>query len=145
VVIMGGRFKSGDFSLLREPLRLRDATVVAIGEATPLIVRAFDGVVPVEQAQTLEAAVRRAYVLARAGGLEGAQSGTAPQPEKVVLLAPACSSFDMFRDYAERGQVFKREVQTLAEVAARGGASPLATRPERPPREDEEESNPREQ
>ena len=54
VVIMGGRFKSGDFSLLREPLRSRDARVVAIGEATPLIERAFEGAVPVEQAETLE-------------------------------------------------------------------------------------------
>ena len=47
VVIMGGRFKSGDFTLLREPLRSRGATVVAIGEATPLIREALDGVVPV--------------------------------------------------------------------------------------------------
>ena len=50
VVIMGGRFKSGDFSLLREPLRSRQATVVAIGEATPLIREALDGVVPVHTA-----------------------------------------------------------------------------------------------
>ena len=68
VVIMGGRFKSGDFSLLRDPLRSRDAKVVAIGEATPLIERALDGAVPVEAAATLEAAVRRAYELARAQG-----------------------------------------------------------------------------
>ena len=67
VVIMGGRFKSGDFSLLREPLRSRDARVVAIGEAAPLIERAFEGAVPVEHAATLEAAVRRAY---RAGAEE---------------------------------------------------------------------------
>ena len=48
VVIMGGRFKSGDFSLLRDPLRSRDAKVVAIGEATSMIERALDGAVPVE-------------------------------------------------------------------------------------------------
>jgi UDP-N-acetylmuramoylalanine--D-glutamate ligase len=109
VVIMGGRFKSGDFSLLREPLRSRDATVVAIGEATPLIEHAFEGAVPVERATTLERAVRRSLELAPKSG--------------VVLLAPACASFDMFRDYAERGQVFKREVQKLAEVAERRGAT----------------------
>jgi UDP-N-acetylmuramoylalanine--D-glutamate ligase len=101
VVIMGGRFKSGDFSLLREPLRVRDAKVVAIGEATPLIVKAFEGTVPVEQAVTLEGAVRRSHALAPKDG--------------VVLLAPACASFDMFRDYAERGQVFKQEVLKLVE------------------------------
>ena len=99
VVIMGGRFKSGDFSLLRDPLRSRDAKVVAIGEAASMIERALEGAVPVEVAATLEAAVRRAYELARAQGTEG-----------VVLLAPACASFDMFRDYAERGRAFKKEV-----------------------------------
>ena len=101
VVIMGGRFKSGEFSLLREPLRLRSAKVVAIGEAASLVERAFDGIVPVVHAPTLEAAVRTAFELAPKDG--------------VVLLAPACASFDMFRDYAERGQVFKKEVQKLAE------------------------------
>ena len=99
VAIIGGRFKSGDFSLLREPLRSRGAKVVAIGEAAPLIERALDGAVPVETAATLEAAVRRAFELAPQDG--------------VVLLAPACASFDMFRDYAERGRVFKEEVLSL--------------------------------
>jgi UDP-N-acetylmuramoylalanine--D-glutamate ligase len=103
IVIMGGRFKSGDFTLLREPLRTRDARVVAIGEAAPMIARAFEDALPVERASTLEAAVRRAYELARA------------ENRDVVLLAPACASFDMFRDYAERGQVFKKEVMRLVE------------------------------
>ncbi len=101
VVIMGGRFKSGDFSLLREPLRLRGATVVAIGEATPLIRQALDGVVSVHTVETLPAAVRRAFELAPEGG--------------TVVLAPACASFDMFLDYAERGQIFKKEVMKIAE------------------------------
>src|SRR5688572_21942015 len=70
VVIMGGRFKSGDFSLLREPLRARSAKVVAIGEATPMIERALEGAVPVEHVATLESAVRRAYELATAEGRE---------------------------------------------------------------------------
>jgi UDP-N-acetylmuramoylalanine--D-glutamate ligase len=101
VVIMGGRFKSGDFSLLRQPLRSRHATVIAIGEATPLIERALEGAVPVEHVATLQAAVRRAGELVPANG--------------VVLLAPACASFDMFRDYADRGRVFKQEVLKLVE------------------------------
>ena len=130
VVIMGGRFKSGDFSLLREPLRSRGAKVVAIGEATPLIERALEGAVTVERAPTLEAAVRRSFELASSDG--------------VVVLAPACASFDMFRDYAERGQAFKKEVRKLEEeVATRRGAMelPQAERSERggrPPREDDE-------
>ncbi len=101
VVIMGGRFKSGDFSRLRDPLVAREARVVVIGEAAALIRGALEGAVPVETAGTLEAAVHRALELAPAGG--------------TVLLAPACASFDMFRDYAERGDVFKREVRRLAE------------------------------
>jgi UDP-N-acetylmuramoylalanine--D-glutamate ligase len=101
VVIMGGRYKSGDFSLLREPLRARRAVVVAIGEALPLIHAALDGIVPVHDADTLRTAVRRAFELAPKGG--------------TVLLAPACASFDMFRDYAERGAMFKQEVRALAD------------------------------
>jgi UDP-N-acetylmuramoylalanine--D-glutamate ligase len=118
VVIMGGRFKSGDFSLLREPLRSRGAQVVAIGEAAPLIREALGETVRVETAESLEAAVRVALELAPAGG--------------TVVLAPACASFDMFRDYAERGAVFKREVLRLEEVAkGRRTAGP-------PPRDNEE-------
>jgi UDP-N-acetylmuramoylalanine--D-glutamate ligase len=101
VVIMGGRFKGGDFALLREPLRARGATVIAIGEARPLIEAAFDGVVPMQAANTLSDAVQRGYVLA--------------QPDGTVLLSPACASFDMFRDYAERGLAFKQAVKELAE------------------------------
>jgi UDP-N-acetylmuramoylalanine--D-glutamate ligase len=105
VVIMGGRFKSGDFSILREPLKSRGAIVVAIGEATPLIRRALFGAVPVEAAETMQSAVRRAFALAPKNG--------------VVVLAPACASFDMFRDYAERGRAFKQEVLELAKENAR--------------------------
>jgi UDP-N-acetylmuramoylalanine--D-glutamate ligase len=100
VVIMGGRFKSGDLTLLREPLRARRAAVVAIGEATPLIQEALDGCVPVDVAPTMSAAVRQAFERTPIGG--------------TVVLAPACASFDMFRDYAERGRTFKEEVSKLA-------------------------------
>jgi UDP-N-acetylmuramoylalanine--D-glutamate ligase len=115
VVIMGGRFKSGDFSLLREPLRSRRAKVVAIGEAAPLIERALEGAVAVERAATLEAAVKYAYGLARTEVREAPRGEGRQRLEAVVLLAPACASFDMFRDYVERGQVFKKEVLTLME------------------------------
>ena len=105
VAILGGRFKGGDLGLLREPLRSRSAVVVAIGEAQPLIQQTFEGSVPVHAARDLGAAVRQAFTLAPVGG--------------TVLLAPACASFDMFRDYAERGRVFKREVKQLAEESSK--------------------------
>ena len=105
VAIMGGRWKSGDFSELRDPLRSRRATVVAIGEAAPMLQEALHDAVPVHLAANLEDAVRRAFELA--------------PPHGVVVLAPACASFDMFRDYAERGDRFKREVMKLAEERGR--------------------------
>jgi UDP-N-acetylmuramoylalanine--D-glutamate ligase len=99
VPIVGGRFKGGDLRLLRTPLAQRARAVVAIGEARALVTEALSGAVPVHEADSLEAAVRQAYELAR--------------PNGVVLLAPACASFDMFRDYAERGRRFKEEVARL--------------------------------
>jgi UDP-N-acetylmuramoylalanine--D-glutamate ligase len=108
VAIIGGRFKGGDFRLLREPLRRRAKAVVAIGESRSRIREALAGAVDVEDAESFEDAVRTAFGLARPAG--------------VVLLAPACSSFDMFRDYAERGKRFKEEVGRLArEFRKRGG------------------------
>jgi len=103
VPIVGGRFKGGDLRLLRDPLARRARAVVAIGEARPLIEAALAGTVDVYQADSLEAAVLRAFELARPAG--------------VVLLAPACASFDMFRDYAERGRRFKEEVARLVRSA----------------------------
>jgi UDP-N-acetylmuramoylalanine--D-glutamate ligase len=99
VPILGGRFKGGDLRLLREPLRARAKAVVAIGEARPLVREALAGAVDVQEVDSIDAAVARAYAIAR--------------PSGVVLLAPACASFDMFRDYAERGRRFKEEVRRL--------------------------------
>ncbi len=98
--IIGGKFKGGDLRLLREPLKARALAVVAIGEARPLLREALAGAVDVREAETFESAVKDAFALAKPGG--------------VVLLAPACASFDMFRDYAERGRRFKEEVRKLA-------------------------------
>jgi UDP-N-acetylmuramoylalanine--D-glutamate ligase len=108
VPIIGGRFKGGDLRLLREPLRRRAKAVVAIGESRSRIREALAGAVDVEEAEAFDAAVRTAFGLARPAG--------------VVLLAPACSSFDMFRDYAERGERFKEEVNRLVrELRTSGG------------------------
>ena len=99
VAIVGGRFKGGDLRQLRAPLEAAGRAVIAIGEAAPLVHGALDGVVPVIDAASMREAVERGF---EAAGGDG-----------VVLLAPACSSFDWFRDYAERGEVFKREVRRL--------------------------------
>jgi UDP-N-acetylmuramoylalanine--D-glutamate ligase len=99
VVIMGGRFKGGDLRLLRTVLASRGASVVAIGEAAPLMQEAFDGAAAVQTAGSMAEAVRAAMAAAAPGGS--------------VLLAPACASFDMFENYAARGRAFKAEVAAL--------------------------------
>jgi UDP-N-acetylmuramoylalanine--D-glutamate ligase len=101
VVIMGGRFKGGDFRDLAAPLAARHATVIAIGEARPIIREALGAHVPVHEAADMAHAVRKAFASAA--------------PGRSVVLAPACASFDMFRDYAERGRVFKQEAAKLQE------------------------------
>ena len=99
VAIIGGRFKGGDLRELRAPLTEHGRAVVAIGEAAPLVREAVSGAVPVIEAASMREAVERGY--------------EAAAPDGVVLLAPACASFDWFRDYAERGEAFKEEVARL--------------------------------
>src|SRR5262249_51194244 len=99
VAIIGGRYKGGDFAELREPLKARGRAVVAIGEAAPLVRDALAGTVPVVEAGSMDAAVDRAF--------------EAAAPDGVVVLAPAGSSFDWFRDYAARGEAFKAAVEKL--------------------------------
>ena len=106
VAILGGHFKGGDLTRLREPLEQRAKAVVSIGEARPLIRAALEGAIEVKEAVSLEQAVITAFELAK--------------PSGVVLLAPACASFDMFRDYAERGRTFKEAVSKIEKVLGSG-------------------------
>lgn len=105
VLIAGGMAKGVDLSpLATRAGRLR--AVVAIGEAAPEVARVFDGVRPVRSAASIEDAVRTAFELAR--------------PDGCVVLAPACASWDQFRDYAERGDRFAAAARGLQEVIAGG-------------------------
>jgi UDP-N-acetylmuramoylalanine--D-glutamate ligase len=99
VVILGGKFKGGDFRDLREVLKTRGRAAVAIGETAPLVREALADLIPVLDASSMREAVR--------------QGARAAEPDGVVLLAPACASFDWFGDYAERGRAFKEEVEAL--------------------------------
>jgi UDP-N-acetylmuramoylalanine--D-glutamate ligase len=99
VAIVGGHYKGGNFGELKDALAGRGRGVVAIGEAAAQVEAAMAGGPPVVRAESMAEAVARAYDMV---GHEG-----------VVLLAPACASFDWFRDYAERGRVFKEEVAKL--------------------------------
>ncbi|MBN2344984.1 MAG: UDP-N-acetylmuramoyl-L-alanine--D-glutamate ligase [Candidatus Aminicenantes bacterium] len=108
VVILGGKNKGGDVSPLLEPLR-RARRVLLMGQATPLLSdRLADLGDRLLEVRDLEDAVTRAYEdLREVGG--------------VVLLAPACASFDMFRNFEHRGEVFKREVGRLRRREERHG------------------------
>ncbi|MNC84836.1 UDP-N-acetylmuramoylalanine--D-glutamate ligase [compost metagenome] len=101
VAIVGGRFKGGNLRDLREAMGARGRAAIAIGEAAPLVREALADVVPVTGAASMGEAVERAYAAAA--------------PDGVVLLAPACASFDWFVDYAERGRAFKEAVARLSE------------------------------
>lgn len=104
VLIAGGVDKGGSYEPVRRRMVERGRALVLLGEAAPLLERAFAGSsLDIRRASSMADAVRKAAALAQAGD--------------VVLLAPACSSFDMFRSYADRGDQFQRAVQTLGEQA----------------------------
>ena len=96
ILIAGGKDKKGDLSPLRGLIQSRVKRLILIGEARERMAREFGGLTDTTTAQTLEEAVLLAYQAAEKG--------------EVVLLSPACSSFDMFKDYKERGRVFKEAV-----------------------------------
>jgi len=99
VLIGGGRHKGADYQPLVEAGEGRVKGAVLLGEARDLLAAAFDKKVPCTVANSMEEAVSIAFSMA--------------EPGDVVLLAPACSSFDMFSDYGQRGDVFKKSVRGL--------------------------------
>jgi UDP-N-acetylmuramoylalanine--D-glutamate ligase len=95
VLLLGGRHKGEPYTALAEPIRKTGKVVLAYGEAAPRIVHDLGGLVPVEEwGSDFAAVVARARQCAA--------------PGDAVLLSPACSSFDMFRNYVERGAAFAR-------------------------------------
>ena len=99
VLLLGGRHKGEPYTRLAEPLRERCRAVVAYGEAGPLVVRDLSDALPVEAAGSFEDVLTTARRLAL--------------PGDAVLLSPACSSYDMFRNYEERGDRFRRAVEAM--------------------------------
>jgi len=117
VLIAGGRDKGGSYEPLRQTLLAEQTRgVIVMGEAAPLLEKSLAGApFPVQQAPTLPDAVSQAVALC--------------QPGDAVVLSPACSSFDMFRDYAHRAAVFVDAVAALPGASMcslhdAGGATP---------------------
>ncbi len=109
VVILGGKDKGGDFSPLLVPLRQRARRVLLLGKAAPLLAKQLAGLGDrLAFVRDLEDAVATSYGILKQGG-------------GVVLLAPACASFDMFDNFEHRGDVFKREVLRLQQREGQNG------------------------
>jgi UDP-N-acetylmuramoylalanine--D-glutamate ligase len=100
VVIIGGKYKGGDFSLLKTFLT-NETKLVLMGEAASKICVQLNGAVWIKKARNMEEAVRFSFEEAK--------------PQGVVLLSPGCASFDMFNNFEHRGEVFKEEVMRLKE------------------------------
>jgi UDP-N-acetylmuramoylalanine--D-glutamate ligase len=99
-LILGGKDKGSDYTVLNDLLRQRVKRVYTIGAAAAKIESHIQGAAEILHAETLDNAIRRASESAAAGD--------------IVLLAPACASFDQFKNYEHRGRVFKEVVHSLA-------------------------------
>jgi UDP-N-acetylmuramoylalanine--D-glutamate ligase len=112
LIILGGKDKGSDYTVLQTPLREKAVLALLIGAAAQKIESQIAGSVAIEHAGTIERAVE---VAART-----AQSGD------IVLLAPACASFDQFENYEHRGRVFKQLVHELTKQTAQSASGPTA-------------------
>jgi UDP-N-acetylmuramoylalanine--D-glutamate ligase len=99
-LILGGKDKGSDYTVLHDLLRQRVKRVYTIGAAAAKIESQIQGAAEIDHAETLQTAIRRASESA--------------EPGDIILLAPACASFDQFRSYEHRGKVFKEVVHSLA-------------------------------
>jgi UDP-N-acetylmuramoylalanine--D-glutamate ligase len=116
LIILGGKDKGSDYTALQKPLREKAILALLIGAASEKIEKQIAGSVAIDRAGTLEHAIAHASQAAR--------------PGDVVLLAPACSSFDQFENYEHRGRVFKDLVRRLKSDAAavvNGKSAPTAS------------------
>ncbi len=99
ILIAGGRHKGADYTPLVRASENIVKKAIFLGEARDLLSASFEGIIPFSVVENMEAAVSEAFSCAKGGD--------------AVLLAPACSSFDMFSDYGHRGSVFKSSVERL--------------------------------
>jgi UDP-N-acetylmuramoylalanine--D-glutamate ligase len=104
ILIMGGRDKGDDFKALGDAVRKHAKKLIVIGEAAAAISSALTQIIPATSASSMQDAVRKANEVAA--------------PGDIVLLSPACASFDMYDNYAQRGDDFRNEVIKLRKISA---------------------------
>ncbi len=105
ILIAGGKDKGGDYRVLNDLIKKKVKSLILLGEAKNKIRDAFKGLTDIILVESLKEAVNIAHSKAEKGD--------------VVLLSPACSSFDMFKDYKERGDVFRRLVEASCSKSAK--------------------------
>jgi UDP-N-acetylmuramoylalanine--D-glutamate ligase len=113
LIILGGKDKGSDYTALRSPLHEKASLALLIGSAAEKIEEQIAGSVPLERSRTLEHAVETAAAVAK--------------PGDVVLLAPACASFDQFENYEHRGRMFKELVRQIEVRRAAKSSNVAAT------------------
>jgi UDP-N-acetylmuramoylalanine--D-glutamate ligase len=113
IVILGGKDKDSDYTVLGPLIRERVKRIVLIGAASDKIASQLDGDAPMSRAVSMEEAVLKSMEVATAGD--------------TILLAPACASFDMFNNFEHRGKVFKEAVHKLAGRIHSGWTGRLTT------------------
>ncbi|MCK4688853.1 MAG: UDP-N-acetylmuramoyl-L-alanine--D-glutamate ligase, partial [Candidatus Marinimicrobia bacterium] len=101
IIILGGKDKDLDFSLLIPAIKSHVKEAILIGLSAPKIRKVLDGIIPLHDASSLEEATLMANKLSN--------------PGEIVLLSPACASFDMFDNFEHRGKVFKETVLSLSQ------------------------------
>jgi UDP-N-acetylmuramoylalanine--D-glutamate ligase len=99
ILILGGRDKGGDFSRLIPDVKKRGKEIILLGEARGKIRSVLNGIIPIQEADSMREAVEK--------------SCRDAEPGDIVLLSPGCTSFDMFESFEHRGKVFKQEVRNL--------------------------------
>ncbi|MEJ2116119.1 MAG: UDP-N-acetylmuramoyl-L-alanine--D-glutamate ligase, partial [Gammaproteobacteria bacterium] len=100
ILIAGGVFKGGDLSLLKDAISNHAKHVILLGQDAKLLKQALNGVVPIDMANSMHDAVEKAYKIALKNDR--------------VLLSPACASFDMYKNYIERGSDFENCIKGLS-------------------------------
>jgi len=96
---MGGKHKGSSYTYLEQAIRNKVKRLILMGEAKDIIKKDIGELVPLTHVYSMDDAVEEAFSLA--------------EPHDTVLLSPACSSFDMFQNYIERGNLFKNAVNAL--------------------------------
>ncbi len=99
VLILGGQDKGNNYGILKDLVRRKVKAIVAMGINNKPIIDAFEDIVPVYDTNSMESAVQTSFRLADEGD--------------TVLLSPACASFDLFKNYEDRGKKFKEAVRNL--------------------------------